>query len=219
MRVPLHTPHPIHHMLIRFAAAAAAVLVLAAPVQAQDADSATAPNGLRPGAWSLSFAPSASERGEFGAWRMVGERTSVGLTLGFSVSDSDREIRDEPQADQEDEHTNVHLGIAARRYLVTTRSVAPYLLGRLSGGIVTQRRESAGYSERVHGIAAGAELAVGAEWFPVRQFSVAGHTGVRASVSRLNQDLTRPEGTETDFDAENISLGTFTSALSLQIYF
>jgi hypothetical protein len=71
----------------------------------------------------------------------------------------------------------------------------------------------------VNGLGAGAELAVGAEWFPVRQFSVAGHTGVRASLSRLDQDLTRPDGTPSDYDAENISLATFTSALSLQIYF
>jgi hypothetical protein len=100
-------------MLIRrsaAAAAAAAVLALAVPARAQDADSATAPNGLRPGAWSLSFAPNSNERGEFGAWRMVGERTSVGLTLGFHVSDSDSETTDEGQADREDENTSVQLG-------------------------------------------------------------------------------------------------------------
>lgn len=221
MRVPTHTPHPIHpRMPMRiFAAATTAVLAAALPARAQDADSATAPNGLRPGAWSLSFAsPGSGERGELGAWRMAGPRTNLGLTLAVYVNDRDRQDEGGNEAEFQDEVTGVELGAAARRYLVLTRSVAPYVQGRLFASATSQRRDGPGFEENGSGAAAGAELAVGAEWFPVRQFSVSGHTGVRASVGRVEQDVSSPQG-EGGYDATEITLGTFTSALSLRIYF
>lgn len=205
----------------RIAAAAAAVLALASPAAGQDApaDSAAAPNGLRRGAWSLSFtSPGSGERGELGAWRMVGERTNLGITLGVAAYTRERDNEGEEQRDQEETGADFQLGLAARRYLTTARAVAPFLHGRVFAATLSQERDGPGFEDRVNGASVGAEVGVGAEWFPVRQFSVAGHTGFRAALSHYEQDLDVPEE-ETGYDATVTSLNTFTSALSLQIYF
>ncbi|HEX6042573.1 outer membrane beta-barrel protein [Longimicrobium sp.] len=206
-------------MQIRFlAAAAAAVLAFSAPLRAQDADSAFAPNGLRPGAWSLSFAAPGSgsgERATLGAWRMVGARTNLGVTLGLALSDSER---DDDGQDTEETDTSLQLGINARRYLALTRGVAPYVQGGVFAGTSTQQREVADFEDRVESNFVGAEVAVGAEWFPVRQFSVAGHTGLRALRSQAELSATNPADDE-NVDASGTGISTFTSALSLQIYF
>ena len=56
-------------MQIRLTAATAAVLAISTPALAQDADSDSPPNGLRPGAWSISFsAPGNFDAGSAGSW-------------------------------------------------------------------------------------------------------------------------------------------------------
>jgi opacity protein-like surface antigen len=221
----LHTTHPVTAMRLRLLAAAAAA-VLASPALAQDAPSADttpAPNGLRKGAWSLSFsAPGYSgsgERAEFGVWEMVGARTNLGLTLEVNVSGRDRE-GEEQGADQTEASTSVQLGANLRRYVSTARSVAPYVQGRVFGRGFYTRRDGLGYEETLRGVSGGLEGAVGVEWFPVRQFSVAGHTGARLSVGRLEQNLTNPnDDTERLSEYSDVIFQTFTSALSVQIYF
>lgn len=226
--MPIHTTtHPVNHMRTRLLAAAAA-LVLASPALAQDAppaDSAAAPpNALRQGAWSLSFsAPGYSgsgERVEFGVWEMVGPRTNLGLTLEVNVSGYDRETEaGGEQAEQSDAATSFLLGLNARQYVRTGRSIAPFVHGRVFGRANYGRRESSGYEETTRGMGAGAEAAVGVEWFPVRSFSVAGHTGARLQFNRSEQTVTDPEDQEASADFHYVSFQTFTSALSVQIYF
>jgi len=61
----------------------------------------------------------------------------------------------------------------------------------------------------------GAALAVGAEWFPIRQLSLSGYTGfdyTRQTLERLDFDGDVVERTGSDF-------GTFRSALSVTFYF
>jgi hypothetical protein len=206
------------------AVAAAAVLALSAPARAQDApadSTAPPPNGLRKGTWSLSFvAPgySGSETAEFGVWEMVGPRTNVGVTLELVVSGLTLETTDD---DRTAANTSVGMGLNVRRYLATSRSVAPYLHGRVFGRGGFNRREDAGvgYEETVRSMGAGADAALGVEWFPVRQLSVAGHTGVRYSSIRYASRLTTPTDEERESTSRDGIFQTFTSALSLRIYF
>ncbi|HEY0037938.1 MAG TPA: hypothetical protein VGB66_14675, partial [Longimicrobium sp.] len=69
---------------------------------------------------------------------------------------------------------------------------------------------------RVYG--AGLQGGVGVEWFPVRRVSVAGHTGAQVGAFGSDEEVqteTGPrEGNQRMLDA-----ATFTSRLSLQIYF
>jgi hypothetical protein len=224
--MPIHTTRPVTSMRLRLLAAAAAA-VLASPALAQDAappaDTTPAPNALRKGAWSLSFsAPGYSgsgERVEFGVWEMVGARTNLGLTLEVNVSGRDRE-GEEQGADQTEASTSVQLGANLRRYGSTARSVAPFVQGRVFGRGYYTRRDALGYEETIHGVSGGLEGAFGVEWFPVRQFSVAGHTGARLLVGRLEQDQEYPdEDTDRSTDYRDVIFQTFTSALSVQIYF
>lgn len=209
---------------ISFAALACALA--AVPALAQDAppaDTTPAPNGLRKGTWSLSFsAPGyngSGERAEFGVWEMVGARTNLGLTLEVNVYGRDREGNDEG-ADQTEASTSVQLGANLRRYVSTARSVAPFVQGRVFGRGFYTRRDALGYEETIRGVSGGLEGSVGVEWFPVRQFSVAGHTGARLFMGRLEQDQDYPDDdTERAADYRDVSFQTFTSALSVQIYF
>jgi hypothetical protein len=219
--VPTTTPIPTP-MRSRLLAAAAAV-VLASPALAQEAppaDSTDAPNGPRKGAWSLSFtAPGyggSGERAELGVWEMVGERTNLGLTLEVQVGGQDRE---DGTHDDSDATTAVGLGLAARRYAGAARGIAPYVQGRVFGRGSYARREATEYEETQRGTFAGVEAVVGAEWFPVRHFSVSGHTGARAMTARLEQDATYPDGEERETVSRYGQFGTFTSSLSVQIYF
>ncbi|HEX6913116.1 MAG TPA: hypothetical protein VF142_22085 [Longimicrobium sp.] len=217
--------------IIHFAALAcalAAALVPASPALAQDtppSDSAVAPpNALRQGTWSLSFsAPGYSgsgERVEFGVWEMVGPRTNLGLTLEVNVSGYDRETEGGgQQAKQSDAATSFLLGLNARQYVRAGRGIAPFVHGRVFGRGNYSRRESSGYEETTRGMGVGTEAAVGVEWFPVRSFSVAGHTGARLQFARSEQTLTDPADEEQSADYHYASFQTFTSALSVQIYF
>jgi hypothetical protein len=218
---------PVNRMRTRLFALAASLL-LVAPALAQDAppaDTAASPTGLRKGRWSLSFAApgytGSGERVELGVWEMVGPRTNLGLTLEVNVTGYDRESQDGSggAADQTDASTSLALGLNARQYVHTRHSVAPFVQGRVFGRGSYARRENSGYEETSRGFGAGVEAAFGAEWFPVRQFSVAGYTGGRMSVSRSEQTLTDPEDKEQSADYHYATFQTFTSALSVQIYF
>lgn len=197
------------------AAAAAAVLALSSPALAQEDDD-DAPLGPPRGAWSLSFtAPGDDGRTDLGAWKMVDDRTNVGVTLGFGRSSREREDEN-PGASFKETATDLELGLAARLYLTQRYGAAPFVQGRLFGSMSTVDREGQDYESTVEARGLGGQLAVGAEWFPVRQFSISGHTGVSVVASRLENDAPAPSGDPVD---TLTTINTFTSALSLQIYF
>lgn len=212
----------------RLLAAAVAVLALAAPARAQDApapgvpaDTASSPPGLlRKGAWSLTFtAPgySGSEGMEFGLWEMVGPRTNAGVTLEVFVNGRDRDT--DTGGDYTEAATTAGLGFNLRRYVGMSHRVAPYLQGRVFGRGEYNRAESGDTEASTRGTHAGVEAGLGAEWFPVRQFSLSGHTGARFMVSRYSQTITQPTGEETEATSNEALFRTFTSSLSVRIYF
>lgn len=208
-------------------AAAAAVLALAAPVRAQDvatvttADTVAAPSrtSLQKGTWSLSFvAPgySGGERAQFGIWEMMGSRTNVGLTLELSVAGRDRE---QDGDDLTEASTSAGLGINVRRYAGPERVVMPFVQGGVFGRGGYSRREGESYDTDVKVFSAGVEAGIGAEWFPVRYFSLSGYTGARLSTLRYEEDYTAPDDTEHTSTSSEGAFQAFTSALSVSIYF
>lgn len=211
-----------------FAAAAAAVLALAAPVRAQDvattvttADTAQAPprTALQKGTWSLSFvAPgySGGERAQFAIWEMMGNRTNVGLALELSVAGRDRK---QDGDDLTEASTGVGLGINVRRYAGAERAVMPFVQGGVFGRGGYSRREGETYDSDVKVMTAGVEAGIGAEWFPVRHFSISGYTGARLSASRYEEDYTAPDDTEHTSSYSEGAFQALTSALSVSIYF
>ena len=202
--------------------AAAHAALLAAPLAAQDAPADSTPpepGVLRKGAWSLSFtAPgySAGEGGEFGVWQMVGTRTRLGVTLDVLVRGSER---DDSAAGQTDAATRLGLGLNLRRFLATEARVAPYLQARVFGRGAYGRLEQGPYSTESRGVFAGVEAAVGAEWFPVRAFSISGHTGVRVQAQRREDESTAPDREPLESTYRDLAFQTFTSTLAVQIHF
>lgn len=201
---------------------ALAAALAAAPVRAQDAPADSAPpppNGLRQGAWSLTFqfpTVGGGELGELGAWKMVDARTNLGISLSATLTDRSRETDGHEDSEV---HTSVALGLNARRYAATARRVAPYVQARLAAGRGHTRRTGDGVDGTVRAVFASATAAAGAEWFPTPQFSVAGHTGVTVFASRRTYDGTGAQGDEREARDRDLSLDTLTSTLSLRIYF
>lgn len=207
---------------VHAAAAAAALLLHAVPAAAQDTIPAdtTPRNGLRKGAWSIEFElPGYGVGGErfgFGVWEMVGARTNLGLTLGINVSGRETEGG---SGDQTNAVTSAEVGVRAKRYLRTDRPVAPYLLAGAFVNGMYSRRDYSGYEETARGLGAGVQAAVGVEWFPVRYMSVAGHTGARLGVDRTSAEVDRPDGAHDEYDDTGGYFRTFTSALTVKLYF
>ena len=146
---------------------------------------------------------------------MVGERTNLGLIVGLQVSSRDESS---DGSEREQGSSALSLGLHARRYARTIRDVTPFVTAGIDAqaGRGTQRQGEA--STRGRGYGASAQAGLGVEWFPVRRMSVAGHTGatigVYASENEYRSDTDTREHNQTSVD-----FGTFTSRLSLQIYF
>jgi hypothetical protein len=210
---------------------AAALLSLALPARAQEVrvdtaavvyvDADTTPRtSLQKGTWSLSFAaPGFGSSGgttEFGAWEMIGARTNLGLLLTVGVDGSETEGEG---GNTTDASTSVALGLNLKRYITEARDVTPFLLGGVgAGGAYTRQDRSDGYDSSARTVNGSVRAGVGAEWFPVRRFSVSGHTGFSLALARARLTTTYPEGREAKGTYTYASFRSFTSALSVQIW-
>ncbi|MBC7793077.1 MAG: hypothetical protein H7Z43_05175 [Clostridia bacterium] len=166
------------------------VTVLASSARAQDT---TSPNLLVAGAKSLSFAIPGGNNGyasgAAGLWYMITDQVNLGFNVGLGL--------DRQNAGTGTETTwDILLAPAMRYYLKTDGVVAPFIHGQANFRINHQPDNT---GEEL-GVAGG----VGAEWFPVRQFSIAGQVGLGVDVVRQNNS--------------EPAIGTFTSQLSAQLY-
>lgn len=204
----------------RIVTTAACALLAAAPVRAQEATPDTIPRtSLQKGAWSLSFDVPAyganAGSGSFGGWKMVGERTNLGLIVAIQVSDRDESTSG---SDYDRESTWLSPGLHVRRYVGTIRDVTPFLAAGINGyaGRSTNRQGATSVETRVYG--ASVQGGVGVEWFPVRRVSLAGHTGAQVQVFKSDDEIQTDTGPRGG-NQRTLDVATFTSRLSLQIYF
>lgn len=206
----------------RIVTAAACALLAAAPVRAQEAAPDTTPRtSLQKGTWSLSFDVPAygagAGSGSFGGWKMVGERTNLGLLVGIHVYDREQ-ATSASEYDYDQKSSAVSLGLHARRYVGTIRDVTPFLAAGIDAhaGRSTNRQGSTSVEGQWYG--ASALGGVGVEWFPVRRISVAGHTGAQVRVFKSDDGVQTDTGPRGG-NQRTLDFDTFTSRLSLQIYF
>lgn len=202
-------------------AAALCALHVATPVRAQDAAApdTTPRTSLQKGAWSLSFdAPAYGSNigsGAFGGWKMVGERTNLGVIVAIQVYDRD-ESTDGSEFDQRS--SLLAVGLHARRYAGTIRDVTPFLTAGIDAYAGRSTQSSNNGSVEGRGYGAGAQAGVGVEWFPVRRMSLAGHTGAAVRVYTSENEIHTDPGPR-ESDQRTLEFATFASRLSLQIYF
>jgi hypothetical protein len=170
-----------------------ALMVVTGIASRASAQEGAGSNALVVGAKSLSFAlPSGGNgyaSGAAGLWYMVTDNINLGMNFGLGI--------DRQGAANTVTTWDVLLAPAMRYYLSTSGVVAPYIHGQANIRFYDDKSD-----KHVNlGVAGG----IGVEWFPVRNFSVGGQTG-------LGMDIVRPD------PGKPIKLATFTSALTAQIY-
>lgn len=156
----------------------------------------TSPNRLDESVFSLSFSVPGGGNpysgGAFGLWYMVSSPLNLGVNLGFAVDSVD--VGGESQT-----AVDFLLAPAVKYYMNTNSQVAPFLLGQFN-----MRIGSDGVDGSDSEVEVGLLVGFGIEWFPVRNFSIGGHTG-------LGFDFVRP-------DPQGFAMGTLHSGLSAQFY-
>jgi len=199
-------------------AAAALVLACAPAVSAQLADSTSRPNSLVKGARALSFDVGSSS-GHIGYLKMVSDRAALGVQVGIAAAHSNVRADDTDDGDEAKQTgINASFGMDYRVYKQADRRLAPF--AEFGGGVAYGRLKS----EADAGVGPDEvdELTVtqyggnlnggfGLQWFPVHDVSLTGQTGVTVFANRQ----TTPLG----FRGTTVGVGTFTSSVSLQIYF
>ncbi|MEO1481960.1 MAG: hypothetical protein AAFU77_07620 [Myxococcota bacterium] len=147
-------------------------------------------NGLGDGKHSLSFSIPDGDNGF--AEGAVGYWIMAGnLNLGINVGFA-------LDTGTDDTAYDILLAPALRSYISTAGKVAPFWFGQLN----LRLADVGGADTQELGVAGG----LGVEWFPVPEFSVSGQVG-------LGVDIIRPD------PLDPVAIGTFTSALTAQIYF
>ncbi len=113
------------------------------------------------------------------------------------------------------------IGPAFRHYVAVAAPVAPFIETDLSVGLgyasVSTPAGNSTVGSHTWTPSVGASVAGGAEWFPLKRISVAGQAGIRADLSYSHTSAS--VGTLPSLNLWSASLGTFISAVTLQIYF
>ncbi|HEX6939870.1 MAG TPA: hypothetical protein VF158_10700 [Longimicrobiales bacterium] len=181
------------------------LLALSAPARAQDGAPADA---LQEGRRSLTFSVPSGGGTSFGFWTMLSHRTNLGIDVHVSFRRRDGSSPDDP-------HTiwGFAAGPAVKRYLPwISGPVAPFIYG---GADLMWNHDSFG-DDIERGLGLGLAGGVGVEWFPTRQISIGGFTGLRAEYGRATHENEATDFEETD---STFMMNTFRSSLALHIYF
>ena len=164
---------------------------------------AQAPAPMTKGKTSLALDVPDSNSGRVSVWRFVSDRTNVGAVLGFHVSSSS-------QGDARYNSVGVDVGPAIKRYFSPRARVAPFV--RADAGFGFQHVSVEGspvtpdYTQTYYTAHIG--TGVGVDWFATDDISLGAHTGIFAS---WNQ--------EEEQDRSGWNVSTFSSALTMHIYF
>lgn len=204
-------PHRLSLPSLPALLAVAVLLLLAAspPLQGQ-----TAPRG----SWSVGLPLFESGTGTvFNLGRMMTDRLHLGVEVDLRAAELEDDAN-QPSAgiDTLVENWDFALGPVIRWYGAPAGPVTPFLRARGLVGWGSQDVTLA--TERVREddtSVLAASLGIGAEWFPLRQLSVSGYTGIQAS----RNDLERVDADGDRVDRRTVNVGTFRSALTLSFYF
>jgi len=169
------------------------VALMFATMTASAANAEEGANSLVAGAKSLSFRlPGGGNRyadGAAGIWYMLNEDMNLGINVGLGIDHTD--------AGASNTAWDILLA-PALKYYMAKGVVNPYFLGQVN----LRFHDDGGVNNDPElGVAGG----IGAEWFPVRNFSIGGEAGLGIDIVR--QAPGKP-----------VKLGTFQSALVANIY-
>jgi hypothetical protein len=167
---------------------------------------AQSPAQLSKGRKSIEFTLPNAGGGTIGLWKFTTDNRNVGLNLGFQYG------RGSTVDDRQSHSWSVSAAPTVKSYFDTRRQVAPYKRFGLSADYSRTSFESPlGTEPTPFGFSVGAKAGLGADWFPNDQISIGGYAGLGVSKSW--------SGHGNHSDATSWSIGTFSSALSVNIYF
>lgn len=166
---------------------------------------------LETGRRSIALGIPDAQSGELALWRMRSNTQNRGFVLRVNAQAARGTSSTSSSTSQV---ASVALGPAFRRYLSRNAPVAPFAQTTLLIGADYHRRTHSHpqviSSDSRWGLLGEVGFGVGAEWFPHRAASVGGHTGLRVQARYVDHSTT---------EHWQIGLGTFTSAITLHIYF
>ena len=187
-----------------------AALLCAGSARTAAAQSADTIEALTPGRRSISLSVPQGGGPVFGLWKVRNPSLNRGLlvTLGGDVL---RENREDDVGDAT--VLGISLGPVARRYFNRSATIAPFVhSSAMIGGDYAKHGDS--FIRETWSLSAALGLGIGAEWFPAKRASIAGHTGITASAVYGRREIN-----DEDSSLWSLGLRTFTSGITLQLYF
>ena len=145
------------------------------------------------------------------------DRLHLGVELDLREASVEEDVTDiELGVDSKVAASDCAIGPVARWYGQAVGPVLPFVRARALVGWGDQTFEQAGQEQYTDdSFRVAGSLAIGAEWFPMRQVSFSGYTGIQVSREVRKRVLASGESAEqTRFNS-----GTFRSALSIHFYF
>lgn len=166
---------------------------------------------LERGRRSIALGIPDAQTGELALWRMRSNTLNRGLLLRVNAQAARAAAATSSSSSQ---GAAVALGPAFRRYLSRGAPVAPFVQTTVLVGADYHRRASSHpqitSSDSRWGLLGELGFGVGAEWFPHRAASLGGHTGARVQARYVDHAAA---------EHWQIGLATFSSAITLHIYF
>ena len=145
------------------------------------------------------------------------DRLHLGVELDLREASVEEDVTDVALGvDTKVARSDFAIGPVARWYGRAVGPVIPYLRARAVVGWGDQTFEQAGQQQYADdSFLVAASLAIGAEWFPMRQVALSGYTGLQ--VRREVRERVLNSGGSSEQTLFNS--GTFRSALSIHFYF
>ena len=201
------------HLRARPLLALAALLALTGGVPDAAAAQEPAVETLVPGRRSVTFR-ALSGTNSFGIWHMRDERTNLGLLVDVAI-DYDKASADGDDNDLTDFSLLVGVGPEVRRYADISGRVAPYGFLGARLGLGWEWRHDEPFDDESGWMASlGGSVGLGAEFFPIRSFSLNVQTGVGSTIAYRPIQQPGPDPSIFHFD-----VGTFTTSIGGAIYF
>ena len=178
-------------------------------------------NSLEPGARALSFALPGFSTGTFAYTRMRSAERSITWEVRVQASHN---TRNDGISNLSTTALGFAVGPVFRRYFEPERKVVPFFAQRYFVGYdyrhhhaEAEHRPESAFRQNSNAAFVGAGAAVGLEWFPVKQMSLRGETGLSGSLSYNFGDQEGDWAWHSE-DGWGGSLSTFTAGLTVSLY-
>jgi hypothetical protein len=182
------------------------VLTTASLARAEEGES----RAIQKGRYSLAFSLPDGGGSQLGVWKMVSERSNLGVNLGIDHSrQTSTSGPDSLRQGRSGQFWTFSIEPSLERYLFLERDVSPYLFAALQGSYGWTE----GFFPKSYTRSATLSLGLGADWTPLESISIGAATGIRWRESMRSESAPdAPKLGDSEF-------GTVSTSLTLHLYF